>query len=233
MNILVIPMEEQVKGQFNNGKILENKPIGFPQDGGKQKPYSNLFYWAHAWSNEGSLIEEHPHKGFEIMSFVLKGEIEHYDNKNDEWKLLSEGDAQIIRAGSGISHAENFKPGSHIFQIWMDPGLETTLKQTPSYDDYKSNLFPISKIDDGIKVKIYKGEGSPFKMDTPEVSINEYLCEKGTYNIELDENQIYSAYLIEGSLMINNNTLEANSFAIIKQLKNFELKSNEKSKLFV
>ena len=67
MRISITPKEKQGVGQFNGGQILENKPIGFPQDGGNQRSYSNLFYWAHAWSDEGSLLGEHPHKGFEIV----------------------------------------------------------------------------------------------------------------------------------------------------------------------
>ena len=54
------------------------KPIGFPQDGGKLKPYSNLFYWAHAWAPlNDSIIGLHPHR-YLRYGFVLKGEIEHY-----------------------------------------------------------------------------------------------------------------------------------------------------------
>ena len=41
----IIRKEAQVDGKFNNGEILEKKPIGFPQDGGISKPYSNIFYW--------------------------------------------------------------------------------------------------------------------------------------------------------------------------------------------
>jgi len=41
-------ISNQAYGEFNGGGIIENKPIGFTQDGGKLKPYSNLFYWAHA-----------------------------------------------------------------------------------------------------------------------------------------------------------------------------------------
>ena len=78
MSIQIITKEKQAFGSFNGGKILENKPIGFPQDRGVTKSYSNLFYWANAWSDNGGLIDEHPHKWFEILSFVLEGEI--YEN---------------------------------------------------------------------------------------------------------------------------------------------------------
>jgi hypothetical protein len=43
MSIQISKKEEQAKGSFNHGEIIENKPIGFPQDGGKVRPYSNLF----------------------------------------------------------------------------------------------------------------------------------------------------------------------------------------------
>ena len=43
MSINVFKKDTQANGNFNNGEILEKKPIGFPQDGGNLKPYSNLF----------------------------------------------------------------------------------------------------------------------------------------------------------------------------------------------
>ena len=42
---------------------------------------SNLFYWAHATATKDSTIGLHPHKGFEILTYVLKGKIRHYDLK--------------------------------------------------------------------------------------------------------------------------------------------------------
>ena len=50
MAIKIFKKDNQANGNFNGGEILEKKPIGFPQDGGKLRPYSNLFYWAHAWA---------------------------------------------------------------------------------------------------------------------------------------------------------------------------------------
>ena len=73
------------------------------------------------------LLALHPHRGFEICSFVLKGEIEHYDTLLDKWITLSEGDVQVIKAGKGISHSEKLKSGSEIFQIWFDPNIQESL----------------------------------------------------------------------------------------------------------
>ena len=229
----ITPKENQAFGQFNGGKILENKPIGFPQDGGNQRPYSNLFYWAHAWSDEGSLLGEHPHQGFEIMSFVLKGEIEHYDSYHKELKSLKEGDAQIIRSGKGITHAEKFKEGSHIFQIWMDPDLSKTMQQDASYDDYNGKQFPLLEIGKGHRIKTYRGEDSPFAMDSPGVLIHEHQFEIGAYAWELNENMIYSAYLVEGKLQLNGDVIEKDGFAILEEGLNAGVKALEASRLFV
>jgi redox-sensitive bicupin YhaK (pirin superfamily) len=106
--ITIIRREDQPDGQFNGGAVLEKRPVLYRS--GKTSPYSNLFYWAHAWSEKGSAIGLHPHQGFEILSFVLTGEIEHYDTKNKTWNTLKAGDVQIIRSGNGISHAENCTP---------------------------------------------------------------------------------------------------------------------------
>ena len=60
MSISIYTKENQADGNFNYGEILEKKPIGFPQDGGKLKPYSNLFYWAHAWTPGTCLLYTSP-----------------------------------------------------------------------------------------------------------------------------------------------------------------------------
>lgn len=163
MHLEVVKKANQGQGEFNFGAILENKPIGFPGEGGRLKPYSNLFYWAHAWTpGAESTIGLHPHKGFEIMSFVLQGEIEHYDTQLRSWRKLATGDMQIIRAGSGISHSEKIMENSSIFQIWMDPNLSVTMGKPASYDDFPSAVFPLTARE-GMVVKTYKGEGSPWR----------------------------------------------------------------------
>ncbi len=232
MSIQIIPKESQAKGQFNGGAILENKPIGFPGDGGSIRPYSNLFYWAHAWSDNGSLIGEHPHKGFEIMSFVLKGTIDHYDSKYKAWKKLKAGDAQIIRAGNGITHAERLNAGSHIFQIWVDPNLNQSLSQPASYNDYPSEDFPVIE-KNGFTTKVYHGLNAPMTMETQGLEIKEISIRAGTHQLDLIKGSISSLYLIEGELSINGEGMLRDSFAIIKDEQQIEIVAETDVRLFV
>lgn len=231
MSVTITKKSDQASGSFANGAILENKPIGFPQDGGNQQPYSNLFYWANAWSDNGGLIAEHPHKWFEIMSFVIEGEIQHYDSKQNGWLSLKKGDAQIIRAGNGITHAEKLMPGGRMFQIWFDPNVEKTFNKEASYDDYKSSKIQVSE-KDGITTKNYVGNGGPVTMDTEGTVISELTIKKGDHTIKLDNEKIHSFYLIKGQLELNNQQVEENDFVIVEDEKELKLNVSDNVTLF-
>lgn len=232
MSIQIIKKNQQASGQFNGGEILENKPIGFPREGGHLKPYSNLFYWAHAWSDKGSTIGLHPHQGFEIMSFVLEGSIEHFDTADNEWKKLNKGDAQIIRAGNGISHSEKLNAGAHMFQIWLDPNLNISLSKAASYSDYRSIDFPLQSRK-GMTSKTYKGEGSPFQMDSAGIGIKEMKFEVGNFDLEFDPNKIHSVYIIEGLLSVEESKLEKDDFFILEDKAILGLKIEKEVSLFI
>jgi len=232
MAITITKKTDQARGQFNGGEILENKPIGFPREGGKLKPYSNLFYWSHAWSDEGSTIGLHPHQGFEILSFVFEGQIEHYDTSDEEWKPIEKGGAQIIRSGNGISHSERLNSGAHMFQIWFDPNLSKALEKPASYNDYRDQDFPVEE-KNGMKIKTYKGKGAPLMMDSPEVEIKEVSLEAGQHEMPTEEDKIYSYYLIEGEVETPDGKLEAHDFLRVESESKLSLEMKERSRFFL
>ncbi len=232
MPITIITEKDQARGQFNGGAILEKKPIGFPREGGKLRPYSNIFYWADAWSENGSTIGEHPHKGFEIMSFVVKGRIEHYDNYYREWRPLSEGSAQIIRSGSGITHAEHLHAGSEMFQIWLDPDLQQTLNQPATYSDYPADAFPVEETN-GQTIKTYKGEGAPLEMDTKGVTIKEITFAKGEHQLPVTNNTVLSCFVMDGTPNVDGQELEPGVFFTVQDEASFHLKVDDRARLFI
>lgn len=231
MPIQIIRKNQQAAGQFNGGEILENKPIGFPREGGHLKPYSNLFYWSHAWSDEGSTIGLHPHQGFEILSFVMEGSIEHYDTGDEQWKKLDTGAAQIIRSGSGISHSEKLNAGAQMFQIWFDPDLSKTLEKPASYNDFQHHEFPLAE-KDGVETKIFKGEGSPLLMDAEGVEIMQHKLFNEELQFDLAADQIHAFYLVEGSVILNGQDLEKDDFFILSEENQLNLKAEKNTVLF-
>jgi len=231
MSVKIIKKEEQASGSFTSGAILENKPIGFPQDGGEQKPYSNLFYWANAWSDNGGLIGEHPHKMFEIVSFLIDGEVQHYDSKMNGWLSLKKGDAQIIRSGSGITHAERIMKGSRVFQVWFDPNIKESMHKEASYDDYRSEEMKYYE-ENGISYKDYMGNRGPLKMDSEGVLISELSIPIGKHKIELDNSKIYSYYLLDGKASIAEKGVVENDFIIVESEDGIEIEVSEDTRLF-
>ncbi|HLP96009.1 MAG TPA: pirin family protein [Saprospiraceae bacterium] len=227
-----IPKSQQGYGAFNGGEIVENKPIGFPQDHSSIRPYSNLFYWAHARAVTDSTIGLHPHQGFEICSFVLKGDIRHYDTKLQEWRPLTAGDVQIIRAGNGISHSEAMTKDSEIFQIWFDPGLENTLSKPASYDDYRSEVFPQHTLGDA-RVSTLVGEGSPFQMDAPGIEVFRLDLNQGSHVQPMVAGKIYSVYVLEGEPQIDNQATQTSDFLLISDQTQFDIKADSPVKLFI
>ena len=232
MPIRVIPKSQQGQGEFNGGQIVENKPIGFPQDHSTVRPYSNLFYWAHARAVTDSTIGLHPHKGFEICSFVLKGEIRHYDTKLREWRPLQAGDVQIIRAGNGISHSEFMAEGAEMFQIWFDPNLAKTLEQPASYDDYRAEDFP-ETTQAGVRIKTLVGPGSPFRMDTPGIAVTQIDLKDTPYTLAAEADKIYAAYIINGTASFASTPAQTSDFVLFNGLDSVDIQSENGATIFL
>lgn len=222
----VIPKDKQGYGAFNNGEIVENKPIGFPQDGGEGKAISNVFYWANAIALEESTIGLHPHQGFEIMSFVIEGSIRHYDTRLKQWIDLHQGDAQIIRAGNGISHAEHMTKGSRMFQIWVDPDLNKTLQKAASYSDYKYADIPVT-IQSENKVRQYIGQESPFTLDTEHLTIEEIEI-NSEFECTITENEVCMIYVLEGTFVSGATKIAKDDYIIIDEIETTQFHGNGK-----
>lgn len=155
---------EQDPGVFDNGRIKERKPVNFPGVGTQQARYGPLLYWSWAWSENGGLIAEHPHQGFEIMSYVLRGTMEHRDSLGT-WKSLKPDDLQVMQTNWGVTHSERFAEGEHteMFQIWFEPNLRESIQQQPRYSDYRSETFPW-KSESGYRIKHIVGKEAPVQL---------------------------------------------------------------------
>ncbi|XEC94417.1 pirin family protein [Paenibacillus tarimensis] len=163
MQTLIYGPGLQAVGEFDGGKIKEQKPIGFPGEGSVVKRVGPLFYWAWATSEKDGYIPLHPHKGFEIMTYMVQGTAVHGDTLGTG-STVGPGGAQVMQTGSGVSHEERFVgPDMEGFQIWFEPHIEKALRMRPTYNQYEHEQFPIEQLDGALK-KTVLGEGSPIKL---------------------------------------------------------------------
>ena len=204
--IRVIKKSEQYNDVIFGGRFHANKPVF----NGKSnvKPYSCLYYWSHSYVNENCEFGLHPHEGFEIMTFLIEGKIEHYDTVTKVWTPLNAGDFQVIQSNSGIRHQEKIAKNSRAFQIWFDPNIEKALKLTPDYTDYQSKEFQ-PKEEKGIKTLTYIGAGSVAKVMTPNLTIKKLTFKNQTkMDMQLNEEMSYTFYVLNGKGFTDNQKIE-------------------------
>ena len=229
--LMHVKKEEQEIMPLFNGAFIENKPIPFPNFEGTIA-YSNLFYWANLEAKETSEFPLHPHEGFEIMTFVFTGSVEHFDTATKVWTPLSEGGVQVIQAGSGVKHAERITKGTQLFQIWFDPDFSKSLKQNAQYKDYAGDCFKYEEVG-GLERLSYLQEKGPIVSQTPGISIEKLSFKEGNYQEVLDEDFVYSCYLLKGRLDVDATELEKDDFLRVTEHKELKLVVYEDSELFV
>jgi len=117
---------------------------------------------------------DHPHRGFETVTYLLEGELEHEDSVGNAGRL-SAGDVQWMTAGAGVIHSE--MPSKRIreqggrvhgLQLWVNLPKRDKL-MAPRYQDVPSARIPVATSADGkAKVKVIAGEafGAKAVIDT-------------------------------------------------------------------
>ena len=229
--LIHLKKEDQELMPLFNGAFIENKPIPFPNFEGTTA-YSNLFYWAHLEAKETSEFPLHPHEGFEIMTFVFKGSVEHFDTASKVWTPLGEGCLQVIQAGSGVKHAERITKGTELFQIWFDPDFSKSLRKDAAYKDYKKTVFKTEE-KEGVKTLSYLGENSPVYFETEGVEVSKRSFKPGKHTELLDKNYTYSYYLLDGKMYINDSQLEKDGFMAIDDTEEIEYEVGQDAELFM
>ncbi|MBS2028701.1 MAG: pirin family protein [Deltaproteobacteria bacterium] len=117
---------------------------------------------------------DHPHRGFETVTYVLQGEMEHEDSAGHRGRIVP-GGVQWMTAGRGVVHSE--EPSArmreqggrmHGFQIWVNlPKADKMM--APRYQELGPEQIPVGKSGDGkATVRVIAGEalGVSAKIDT-------------------------------------------------------------------
>lgn len=113
-------------------------------------------------NNRGLPFGPHPHRGFETVTFILDGELGHYDSGGHE-SVIRAGGVQWMTAGSGLIHAELSPPEfkqrggpMEILQLWVN--LPAKLKfAKPAYTGLQRADIPVVKLDGG-EAQLIAGE---------------------------------------------------------------------------
>jgi hypothetical protein len=151
---------------------------------------------------------DHPHRGFETVTYLLSGEMEHRDSSGHAGRLRP-GDVQWMTAGAGVVHSEMPSPEfmrtggrMHGFQLWVNlPQREKMMK--PRYQEIPGARIPKATSPDGlVTVSVIAGEAMGAKAiietRTPIIYLH-YRIEPGgvaTQRVPSGYNAL--AYVVDG-----------------------------------
>lgn len=157
---------------------------------------------------------DHPHRGFETVSYVLEGEVVHEDSAGHRGTIKA-GGVQWMTAGGGIIHSETPSSATlegggrmHGFQIWVN--LPARLKMTrPRYQELGADQIPTAQTADGLaKVKVIAGEAlgvrAAIDTHTPIVYQDWSLDPGADVTVALDSAQRVLVYVFSGSVKVGD-----------------------------
>ena len=156
----------------------------------------------------------HPHRGFEPITLLFKGEQLHRDSLGNEM-VVKAGGVQWTTAGRGIIHAEAptkafVKKGGDLegIQLWLNLPAKDKM-MTPNYQHLEDEQIPKVYSDDKkVQLNIVAGhQNGKEGLITTQTSVNVFTAnadEGGQLEIEIPENHQSLIYLLDGEILVNS-----------------------------
>lgn len=174
---------------------------------------------------------DHPHRGFETVTYMIDGVFEHKDSQGHSGKIKT-GDVQWMTAGSGVIHSEmpekefSQKGGTlHGFQLWVNLSKKDKMVK-PHYQDIQADKIPIVQ-NNGVKVKVIAeesmGEKAVIKTKTPIMYLHFTLQPNTRVTQIIPQRYNAFAYVVNGVGLFGDKQISAHKEQVVL----FEQDGNE------
>lgn len=166
---------------------------------------------------------DHPHRGFETVTYILRGEMEHEDSHGHRGRIRS-GDVQWMTAGAGVIHSEMpsremLENGGrmHGFQIWINLPREKKMTQ-PRYQEYAGDRLPVIA-GEGRWIRVIAGEAggarSPIETTVPTTMLHVKLGTGVSENLPVAPGSNVIVHVIAGRGELEGVPVAAHEAAIL------------------
>lgn len=154
----------------------------------------------------GAGFPMHSHRDMEVFTYVLEGALEHKDNLGNG-AIISPGEAQIMSAGTGITHSE-FNPSKtepvHFLQIWIIPNQQGVQPR------YEQKAFPLEQRRSNLRLIAAKDGRDGAVTIHQDVDLYTAVLEKDEkLNYQLNPNRYAWLQVAQGIVSLNNQELRA------------------------
>jgi redox-sensitive bicupin YhaK (pirin superfamily) len=150
---------------------------------------------------------DHPHRGFETVTYMIEGAFEHEDSAGHKGRI-GPGDVQWMTAGAGVVHSEMpsaaiRRDGGRVegFQIWVNLPATDKMVQ-PRYQEYTAEQIPTVDLPDGVKVRVIaglvNGVRGAVETHTPMTYLHVFLPAGAKAQFEVPSSQNAIAFGVHG-----------------------------------
>jgi quercetin 2,3-dioxygenase len=176
---------------------------------------------------------DHPHRGFETVTYMLAGRMKHGDNQGNTG-LLGPGSVQWMTAGRGIVHSEFPQQVEGLmwgFQLWVN--LPASDKMTaPRYQDIQGDDIPETNLGNGITARVIAGElggvnGAVTGVATEPVYYDLHLDAGSAYTVPLPPRHNAFVYVYAGTAEVAATRVERGELALLTQGDSLALAAGE------
>jgi len=164
---------------------------------------------------------DHPHRGFETVTYMLAGRMRHGDNKGNVG-LLEPGSVQWMTAGRGIVHSEMPEQEEGLmrgFQLWVNLPARDKMC-APRYQDIPPAAIPVFEPGDGNRVKIIAGryagiEGPVSAVATEPLYLDVHLVAQTALAVPVAADHAGFVYVYEGSAVAGDKPLAKGELGVL------------------
>ncbi len=186
---------------------------------------------------------DHPHRGFETVTYLLEGEFVHADSQGNSGRLQP-GDVQWMTAGDGVVHSEMptekiRREGGrvHGFQLWVNlPRADKRMR--PRYQDVPAAKIPVAESADGkVRVRVIAGEalGKHAVIDTrTPIFYLHFSLRPGARHVQPapSDHNVF-AYVVEGAIEAGGQRVGKGQMAIFGPGDAVELAAGEAAEVLL
>lgn len=163
----------------------------------------------------------HPHRGFETITYMIAGRMRHRDSAGNEG-LLGPGGVQWMTAGSGLIHSELPEQEDGLmegFQLWLNlPAQHKMIK--PSYRDISPENIPEYTTESGVRVRVIAGTsgdtaGAVQRPDTEPLILDVHLPANSSLAVHIPAGHHAFTYTYRGEASIEGHAVPDRHMAIL------------------
>lgn len=178
-------------------------------------PFVFIDHYRHE-SKHGIGDHPHPHAGIEVVSYLLEGGVEHRDSMGFRDRL-GPGDAQVIRSGRGMLHAEQPEGGRHGLQLWISLPPELKLVD-PNYTSLRAPEIPDILIGRShlhvIAGRVNRAQG-PMALSGGAIFARLQLDIEATATLEFDADAELGLYILQGQVDVGGTPLATGMLGLL------------------